>query len=389
MGRGTVAASVALIALFASAGTPAPAWARAPYAATTTTAPGTPPPPPPPPPHAYVLVDADTGAVVAASNARVPMRVASVFKIITAIVVRENLPPDADVTVSPRAEGMPARKINLKTGQVWKSGDLMHALLIVSANDAAVALAEQTAGSLEAFGGMLDRTAARLGLADSPVLRDPAGLDDEFSVDGGNLISARDVAIAARVFLSYPELRDIVGAPLYRFNGGDGNPHRLLNHDPLLKTYAGAIGIKTGYTRRAGHSLAAAAQRGGRTMIAVVIGAADAPRSAAGLLDQGFATPATAEPLTDLLPPPSRGDARDATTKSLPAPRPVSTPAAHRSRSSGGTSWPAALLVLIAGGLPAVVILLRRRSRTGQTSGDTFRRYPPESVTRGSVRRQV
>jgi D-alanyl-D-alanine carboxypeptidase (penicillin-binding protein 5/6) len=330
-----------------------------------------------------VLVDADTGAVLAGSNARMPMRVASVSKILTAIVVRENLPAGTEVTVSPRAEGMPARKMNLKAGQVWKSDDLMHALLIVSANDAAVALAEQTAGSLEAFGGMLDRTASRLGIADSPVLRDPAGLDDEFSVDGGNLISARDVAIVSREFLTYPELAGIVSAPIYRFSGGDGNPHRLLNHDPLLKTYAGAIGIKTGYTRRSGHSLAAAARRGGRTMIAVVIGAADAPRSAAGLLDQGFAIPVAGEARTDVLPSVSRGDARDTATKALPAPRPVSTPSAAasvRARHRSGIS--VSLLLLLVGGLPAVVILLRR---SAALSGGHSHRIPTTMSSRPRI----
>src|SRR5438067_3828755 len=173
---------------------------------------------PPPAPKGWALVDADTGAVVDGGQARTPMLVASVFKILTAIVVQENLAAGSDVPVSARAEGMPARKINLKAGQVWKSDDLLAALLLVSANDAAVALAEKTAGSLEAFGGMLDRTAERLGMADHPVLRDPAGLDDEFSVDGGNLVSPRDLAIATRAFLSYPALAGIVTQPVYRFH---------------------------------------------------------------------------------------------------------------------------------------------------------------------------
>ncbi len=157
------------------------------------------PPPPQAPgaaPKAWILVDADTGAVLDGGNARTPLLAASSVKVLTAVVVEENLRPGAHVTISERAQGMPAAKINLKAGQVWRSEDLLQALLLVSANDAAVALAEQTAGSLEAFGAMLDRTAARIGMADKPVLRDPAGLDDEFSVSGGNLVSARDLAVA-------------------------------------------------------------------------------------------------------------------------------------------------------------------------------------------------
>jgi D-alanyl-D-alanine carboxypeptidase len=314
---------------------------------------------PPPPPRAWALVDADSGAVIEGHAERDPQLVASVFKVLTAVVVAENLPANTDVTVSSRAESMPARKINLKAGQVWKGDDLLHALLLVSANDAAVALAEATAGSLESFGGMLDATAARLGMADAPVLRDPAGLDDEFSVEGGNRISARDLAIATRAFLAYPRLTAIVGVPEYRFDGGDGNPHRLLNHNRLLTLYPGAIGIKTGYTKKAGHSLIAAASRDGRTMMAVVVGAVDPYGSASALLDKGFSTPATAEQGLDHLPPVRTGNATDPVTHAAPAPRPVSTPAA-RSRASWAGDDLVPLGVLVVGGAPALFILARR-----------------------------
>lgn len=327
--------------------------AAAPAAAQTTL-------PPPPPPRAYVLVDADTGAVVDAGRDREPLLVASVFKVLTAVTVVENLEPGAEVTVSARAEAMPARKINLKAGQVWKSDDLLHALLLVSANDAAVALAERTAGSLEAFGGMLDATAARLGMTDAPVLRDPAGLDDEFSVDGGNRISAHDLAIATRAFLSYPQLAAIVVKPEYRFDGGDGNPHRLLNHNRMVKTYAGSLGVKTGYTKKAGHSLIAAAQRDGRTMIAVVVGAADPYGSASALLDKGFATPVAAQAAMEALPPVMLGNAVDPVTHAAPAARPVSTPAV--SDDAGDTrSNVLPLGLLLVGGVPAALILVQRR----------------------------
>jgi D-alanyl-D-alanine carboxypeptidase (penicillin-binding protein 5/6) len=317
-----------------------------------------------------VLVDADTGAVVDGGHERELHLVASTFKVLTAVAVVENLTASDDVTVSSRAESMPARKINLKAGQVWRADDLLHALLLVSANDAAVALAEQTAGTLEAFGGMLDATAARLGMADQPVLRDPAGLDDEFSVEGGNRISARDLAIATRAFLAYPQLTAIVGVPQYRFDGGDGNPHRLLNHNRLLKTYPGAVGIKTGYTKRAGHSLIAAARRDGRSMIAVVVGAADPYGSAAALLDKGFATPVDAQADFDHLPPVRLGTASDPVTHEAPAARPVSTPDAEaRQTSAAGELFPVALLIL--GGAPAVLILLRRarQRRVAEAAG--------------------
>ena len=345
--RGVVAAVVAVLAL------------ASPAAAGAQEAP--PAPPPPPPPRAWVLVDADTGAVVEGGNERQPMRVASVFKVLTALVVIENLDITADVPISVRAQSMPARKMQLEAGEVWKASDLLHALLLVSANDAAVALAERTGGSLEGFAGMLVRTAERLGLSDTPLLKDPAGLDDEFSVDGGNLISARDLAIAARAFLAYEDLVRIVGVPEFRFTGGDGAPHRLLNHNRLLKTYPGAIGLKTGYTKRAGHSLLAAAQRDGRTMIAVVVGAADPYRSASLLLDKGFGVPVSAQAALalDHLPDVVLGDAREPETGAAPAPEAVSTPAVAVAERSALV--PTELLLLLGGGGPGVAILVRRR----------------------------
>jgi len=367
-------AVVALVAALALVLVPvaAPAMAATPRARARTASTPTSAPAPPPTPRAWVLVDGDTGAVIDGGHEHDPQLVASVFKVLTAVVVVENLHGNPDVTVSARAEGMPARKMNLKAGQVWKADDLLHALLLVSANDAAVALAEATAGSLEQFGAMLDITAARLGMADHPVLHDPAGLDDEFSVDGGNRISARDLAIATRAFLSYPELAQIVALPEYRFAGGDGNHHRILNHNTLLKLYPGAIGVKTGYTRKAGHSLIGAARRDGRTMIAIVVGAVDPNLSAAALLDKGFATPVAAEGQLDHLPDVHQGTATDPVTHAAPPPRPVTTPTAKaKRRASALPLFPLGLLIV--GGSPAIVILSRRNRQRRATEAALWR----------------
>jgi D-alanyl-D-alanine carboxypeptidase len=260
---------------------------------------------PPPLPKAWALVDADTGSVLSASDDREAKPVASLSKIITALAVTHALQPGTDIPVSARAEGMPARKINMKAGQVWTLEDALASMMLSSANDAAVALGERASGSLEAFRDELDATAARIGMQDSPLLRDPAGLDDEFSVDGGNLISARDLAIAARALLAERRLAELVAQPETRFLGGDNIQHHLINHNRMLKTYTGAIGVKTGYTKRSGRCLVAAAQRDGRTMIAVVIDVYDTYGAAGRLLDQGFATPVSSEP-ADRLPAPRK-----------------------------------------------------------------------------------
>jgi serine-type D-Ala-D-Ala carboxypeptidase (penicillin-binding protein 5/6) len=259
-------------------------------------------PPPPPPPKAWVLIDADTGAVLDQGNAHEPLPPASVTKVLTALIAVEQIQPGADIPISAEAQGMPARNMNMKAGQVWKFEDVLHALLMVSANDAAVSLAEKVSGSRQEFANVMTQAAQRIGMDDNPVLRDPAGLDDEFSNGGGNLISAHDLAVAARNAMANDQIRQIVSTQIYKFHGGDGNDHRLFNEDLLLKTYPGAIGMKTGWTTKAGHSFIGAATRDGRTMISVVLGAADIYRTSSALLDKGFATPLSAEAGLERLP---------------------------------------------------------------------------------------
>ena len=275
----------------------APSPAPVPGATTTPTTAA-----PLPPPKAWILVDADTGRVIDAGNDHASLPPASLTKVITALAT-SRLAPATGVPVSDRAAAAPADKLFMKAGQVWTADEMMHALLISSANDAAVALAEKVGGTLEGFGAVFTETAAGLGLVDHPVLVDPAGLDGPEGLAGGNLISARDLAIAGRALLAVPALSAIVATPVYYFDGPDGVNHRLTNHNRrFLTSYAGAIGLKTGYTRRAGTCLMAAARVGGRTMLAVVLMSPNPTLQAAQLLDKGFATPVAGEPAADQLP---------------------------------------------------------------------------------------
>lgn len=257
---------------------------------------------PAPQAKATITFDVTTGSVLSASNDRTPMRVASTFKVLTALVVRANLALDADIPVSARAEAVPPLKLSMPPGTRWNVNALMHAMLIASINDAAISLAEAAGGgSLSGFARALAAESRRLGLSDHPRLHDPAGLDDASSVAGGNLISARDLAIATRAFLSDPYLAGIVRLPTYRFLGGDGKPHVVYNHNAFLQTYPDAIGVKTGYTERSGHSLIAAAQRDGRTLAVVVIGSSDPVGVASAKLDAAFAAGAKAPGTGDRL----------------------------------------------------------------------------------------
>ena len=310
-------------------------------------------------PKAYVLVDADTGAILAQQDARTLRSPASTIKLLTALIASQRLEPTDPIPISPAAEAMPALKINVKAPQVWAYEHLMRAMMMVSANDAAVALAEKVGGgTLDGYVQIANETAARLGLADNPILNDPTGLDDQFSNKGGDRISPRDLAIIARAVLASPELMAIINTRDYNFTGGDLLPHHLPNHNLFLDLYPGATGLKTGATDLAGRTFVGSATRGGRTMVAVVFDAVDSYGSAAALLDQGFNTPVSAQVNLEHLPPVVPDAA-------APPPPPTSAPEVvsavsgpDASKSFFDSTW-FALLVLVVGLLP--LRALRRR----------------------------
>jgi D-alanyl-D-alanine carboxypeptidase (penicillin-binding protein 5/6) len=240
--------------------------AVAPASAQTTA----PPPGQPWPAKAWILVDHDTGKVLEAYDEHEALPPASTQKIMTALVATEKLTHDASFTVGTLAAGQAAMKIGMVAGEQWSLSPALHSLMMVSANDAAYALAEAASGSVEAFSADMNAAAARFGMVDSRFL-DPAGFDGLEGYQGGSRISAYDLAIAARNYLSIPELAEIVGLKQYSFDGPDGKPHVLYNHNKLLSRYPGATGLKTGYTSLAGSTFVGTAQRDGRTMIAVVL----------------------------------------------------------------------------------------------------------------------
>jgi D-alanyl-D-alanine carboxypeptidase (penicillin-binding protein 5/6) len=351
MHRRGVAAILAVLAL--AAGAPA--------------AHGAPPPtepPPPPVPKAYVLVDADTGNVVAQQDARSLHLPASTVKLMTALIAAERLPANDMVPISALAEAMPARKINVKAGQQWTLKDLMHCLLMISANDAAVAIAERVGGTLDGFTQIAQATADRLGLSDRPAFNDPAGLDDEFAHGGGSYTSARDLAIVARAVLARPDLMSIIGTKDYTFTGGDGLGHHFTNHNLFLGMYDGATGMKTGTTDKAGSTFVGTATRGGRTMLVVEYNAPDYYRSAAVLLDQGFATPVASESKVDALPP----VVRDASVPTTPTTAAAAAPTATSRRPDAHldiNSPPVAAAIFLAGMLLLAFLRRAQLSRRG------------------------
>lgn len=303
-------------ALPGAAKPPAPSTSTTVAASTTTTVPVE--------PKAYIVIDADTGAVVAAKNDRTPLPPASLTKVLTAVTAAPLLDRSGRITISARAEAQPANKVGAKAGEEWPAEDAMNVMLLQSSNDLAMALAENVGGSAEAFQAVMAQAAQRLGMADQPVLRDPAGLDGDQGVDGGNLVSARDLAIAARALVADPWLGPIVAKPRFAFTAPDGVAHDAVNHNKLVLDggYPGSIGVKTGFTRRAGRSLIGAARRDGRTMIAVVLNVPDTYGWVKTLLDAGFASSPASQRALPRLGPLVRLSAKD-----LVVPRPPATAA--------------------------------------------------------------
>jgi serine-type D-Ala-D-Ala carboxypeptidase (penicillin-binding protein 5/6) len=329
--------------------------------------------PPPIPAKAFILVDADSGRVLDAQNEHEALPPASTQKLMTALVATEKLSRDAVFAVGTTPTAQPAMRIGMRLGESWSFGPALHALLMVSANDAAYALAEAASGSLANFAADMNVAAARYGMKDS-VFNDPAGFDDAASYNGGSRASAYDLAIAARNTLAVPELVDIAALPEYRFTGPSGQQHRLLNHNRLLKRYAGAIGLKTGYTRQAGHTFVGAATREGRTMIAVVLNSKDTYGLAAALLDRGFAIPRDAGGTGDRLPQPRVKPYEPPLSSTLVAagkspPKPGSTVKG----SNGGGNWGRPALLLAVGSAATSAGLRRRMLRQRQARAERRR----------------
>jgi len=309
---------------------------------------------PVPPSSAYVLVDVGTANVLAGYREHVPLAPASLTKIVTALVAVGYLHPQARVPGTPQSADAYPNNVGIEKGVGWPLEDVLQSLLVFSANDAAYALAQRVSGSLAAFGPVMERAARQMGMSDNPIFHDPAGLDGSEGVDGGNLVSARDLAIAGRDLLSVPELAQIVSERSYSFVDPTGKVHDLPSMNYVfLESYIGAVGIKTGFTDRAGACIVAAATRKGRTMLAVVMNGYNSTQTAMDLLDQGFATPAASEKGTDRLPPvtlpsppqilevPGHASHPAATKVAQAGARPPHSAAASRSlHSHGGRATP-------------------------------------------------
>jgi serine-type D-Ala-D-Ala carboxypeptidase (penicillin-binding protein 5/6) len=233
-----------------------------------------------------VLMDLDTGQVLYSLDPAQKRAIASLTKIMTAYLVLSRSSPSDLVTVSDNAASgriVGISGLGLVDGEEISVEHLLYALLLQSANDAAVALAENVSGDVEPFVKAMNRTAARLGMTRTR-FASPNGLDD------AGYSTARDLATLTRAAYGLHGFADIVATRFHTIPAPSGHPRVVQNRNALLWLYPGAIGVKTGYTSAAGFNVVAAADRGDQRLVAVVLGEPGEPFSdAAALLDYGFA----------------------------------------------------------------------------------------------------
>ena len=237
-----------------------------------------------------ILMDAATGTVLYEQNADEALPPASVTKIMTLLLVMEAMDEGKftwsdTVTTSAHAAAMGGSQVYLKEGETMTVEDMVKSVVIASANDCAVALAEYTAGSEEAFVARMNERAASLGMVNTH-FENTNGLDDTAT---HHVTSARDIALMSRALIRYEKILQYSSTWMDSIRDG---AFGLTNTNRLVRFYPGCNGLKTGSTSRAGFCVSATATRGDLSLICVIMGAESRDvrnRTATKLLDMGFA----------------------------------------------------------------------------------------------------
>ena len=237
-----------------------------------------------------ILMEKETGLILYEKDAHTPREPASVTKIMTILLTMEaidngSLSYQTEVTTSRHASSMGGSQIWLKENEVMTVEEMLKAVCVVSANDCAVALAEQLAGSEQAFVDRMNRRAVELGMNDT-VFKNATGLPAV-----GHVTSAHDIAVMSReLIFNHPAIRNFTTIWMDTLRDGAS---QLVNTNKLLRNYNGITGLKTGSTSSAGYCLSATAERDGMELIAVILKGQTSDtrfRDAGNLLDYGFAS---------------------------------------------------------------------------------------------------
>ena len=228
-----------------------------------------------------VQVDGNTHWSRGADRALAP---ASLTKIMTALLfIESGKPLDGVVKVSANAQREGGSRLGLKAGERMRAGDVLAAMLLRSANDACLALAEHMAGNKTRFAQLMNRRARELGLTRTH-FTNPCGHDEP-----RHRSSARDLAVLAGAAMAHPLFAELVSTVNLRVATLEGRPFELENKNELVGRYPGAIGIKSGFTPGAGKCLVALARRDGVTVLLVVLNGTNRWWDSVAALDRAFA----------------------------------------------------------------------------------------------------
>lgn len=217
-----------------------------------------------------ILIEASTGEILSEKNSDEKLAPASMTKIMTMLLIMESLEKNEysledKVNISTNAASMGGSQVFLEAGSELKVKELLKAIAIASANDAAVAMAEYTAGSTESFVNLMNEKAASLGCTNT-TFKNVHGLDTE-----GHLTTAKDMSIMARELLKHEEILTFSSIYEEFLNKPDGSSTWMVNTNKLIKYYNGLDGLKTGFTKNAGYCLTATAKRNNMRLISVVM----------------------------------------------------------------------------------------------------------------------
>ncbi len=234
---------------------------------------------------AAALADVASGRILFSQRGDEQMKIASLTKIMTAIVAIEHGNLDDNLKVSKRAAGKEGSSLYLKEGEKMSLRNALYGLMLRSGNDAAMAIAEHVGGSVEGFAFLMNKKAEELGLENSHFMN-PHGLDEQ-----GHYSSANDLAKLTVYALHNPEFKEIVKTEVRTApNPNDSWDYKWVNKNKMLRLYEGADGVKTGYTKQALRTLVSSATRDGQQLVAVTLNDRQDWNDHARLLDYGFAS---------------------------------------------------------------------------------------------------
>lgn len=225
------------------------------------------------------VLDAQTQRVIFEKNADMRHPMASTTKIMTALIALENGSPDDVVTVSKNSAGTEGTSLYLKVGDRVTLRDLIYGLMLQSGNDAAIAIAEHIAGSVEDFAVLMNERTKTIG-AKNTCFKNPNGLDED-----GHCTTAYDLALITCEALKNEAFVEIVSTKSRTIRNGT---QTVTNHNKLLNMYEGCVGVKTGFTKKSGRCLVSSAVRDGKQVVAVTLNAPDDWNDHTSMLNYAF-----------------------------------------------------------------------------------------------------